>query len=92
MSFAEAVEACRHHIWEPEDYTDMVWLREKWGAVQWGDSLEDIEDGDGCSTDRFREVYECGNYVIGKIDDGCGGWYQAIFSLDKELKLNDFKE
>lgn len=85
MSFKDAVEACREHIWEPDNLTDQVWYR-RFGEIRWGDTLEEIEDGNGYSSDRFREVYYCGDYVIGKIDDGCGGWYQAIFSKAMEIE------
>lgn len=86
MSFKHAVNALREHIWNPEDYTASAWKRE-FGGITWFDGdWDDDDDSESYSSDHFRNVHECDGYVIGTIDDYCGGRYQAIFDLSKEVK------
>lgn len=85
MSFKDAVAALREHIWEPEDYTYAAWKRE-YGGVTWFEGDWDDECNDeSYFSERLRNVHESNGYMIGTLDDGCGGRYQAIFDLSKEV-------
>lgn len=89
MSYEAAVEALEDHIWSPGDNTTSFWMRDRWGGVIWSGEDEESQDMDEWdetySAESFREVTERAGYVIGTVEDGSGGHYQVIFSLEKEL-------
>lgn len=94
MSYKVAVELFSGSIWMPDDCTRAYWKKETWG-IGWGDNDEEFEDLNDWepmySSDTFREVRESGGYVLGTVEDGCGGHYQIIFSADMEIQDNRFK-
>lgn len=75
--------------WAPYDQTKSYWY-EKWGGFYYSenDDVSDPEewDGGGYSSDRVRSRVVKGKYLLVDLDDCSGGQYQAIFSLDKEIK------
>lgn len=89
MSYEAAVEALKEHIWSPADHTTSFWIRDRWGGVIWSENDEESQDMDEWdetySAETFREVTERDGYVIGTVEDGSGGNYQIVFSLEKEL-------
>lgn len=95
MSYEIAIEALKSAIWGPVDHTRSFWHRDTWNGVSWSDNDEEDENpedwGDSYSSETFREVREAGGYVIGTVEDGCGGHYQIIFSSDMEIIDNRFK-
>lgn len=75
--------------WKPEDYTDRFWYKDTWG-IYWSEEddeqdPEEWEDG-GYSSDRVRGKVERNGYMIVVLDDDCGGQYQAIFDLNKQVE------
>lgn len=89
MDYAVAIEVLKDEIWMPSDHTRSFWYRDRWGCVYWSENDETSQEVDewdeSYSSDTFREVLERSGYVIGTVDDGCGGNYQIVFSLEKEL-------
>lgn len=75
--------------WAPQDNTRAYWY-EKWGSFYYSenDDVSDPEewDGGGYSSERVRNRAVKGKYLLVDLEDGCGGEFQAIFSIDKELK------
>lgn len=89
MSYEAAVEALKEQIWSPSDNTTSFWFRDHWGGVMWSGEDEESQDTDewdeSYSSETFREVTERCGYIIGTVEDGSGGNYQIVFSLEKEL-------
>ena len=94
MSYEKACISLRDKIWEPTDYTSCFWCRED-GAFYWSEVYEENPNPDeweDCySTECVRGWDEsvCKKYVLVTVDDDCGGQYQAMFSLDKEISPED---
>lgn len=95
MSYGDAIGILETAIWMPTDQTRSFWQRDAWGGVSWSENDEEDENpedwGDSYSSETFREVTEAGGYVIGTVEDGCGGSYQVIFTSDMEILDNRFK-
>lgn len=77
-------------IWKPDDFTDCFWYENTWG-INWSYEGEESQNPDdwengGYVTDRVRNKTVRDGYMIATLDDGCGGQYQAIFSVSKEIK------
>lgn len=89
MNYEAAIEALKDEIWAPADHTRSFWFRGRWGGIMWSENDEASQDTDewdeSYSSETFREVAEREGYVIGTVEDGCGGNYQIVFSLEKEL-------
>lgn len=88
--YGEALDLFDTDRWRPDDCTRAFWYR-KWGGFYYSENDEhyrnpDNWDGGGYSSERVRQYVERGKWVIVTLDDDCGGQFQAIFSLDKELK------
>ena len=76
-------EVFKDEIWQPEDLTDCIW-HSNHGEVVYNKegNVDDLFSGDGdtySGCDKWRVEKE--GYIIFVLDDGCGGDYQAIFSL-----------
>lgn len=90
MSYEKACISLRDKIWEPTDYTSCFWYRYHAGFY-WSEVHEENPNPDkwedSYSTERVRSWDEssCKKYVLVTMDDDCGGQYQAMFSLDKEI-------
>lgn len=72
----------------PEDMTHLWWI-ESGDEVSYNtdNNTEDLLNGDGnsYSAEIYRNRYvNKDGYVLYTLRDGCGGFYQAIFSLDKK--------
>lgn len=87
--YGVALELFQEDRWAPYDQTRSYWY-EKWGEFHYSenDDVSDPDewDGGGYSSDRVRERFVKDKYLLVSLDDGCGGQFQAIFSLDKEIK------
>lgn len=87
--YGVALELFEEDIWQPTDNTRAYWY-EKWGSLYFSenDDVSDPEEWDsgGYSSERIYNRNIKGKYILVTLDDSYGGMYQAIFSLDKELK------
>jgi len=81
-------ETFKDEIWQPEDYTNRFWYERTWG-IGWseeGETQLHPEDwSDSYDSDRVRDKTVRGDYMLVTLDDGCGGRYQAFFSLKKKV-------
>ena len=87
--YGVALELFQEDRWAPADKTRSYWY-EKWGEFFYSEN-DDVADpdewnGGGYSSERVLSRVEKGGYLLVDLDDSCGGQFQAIFSLDKELK------
>lgn len=89
FDYGVALELFQEERWAPEDNTRAYWY-EKWGEFFYSenDDIADPDewDGGGYSSERVRSRVVKGDYLLVDLDDSCGGKFQAIFSLNKELK------
>lgn len=87
--YDDVLELFQEDRWAPADQTRSYWY-EKWGEFFYSenDDVSDPEewDGGGYSSERVHSRVVKGGYLLVDLDDSCGGQFQAIFSLDKELK------
>lgn len=87
--YGVALALFENERWAPQDNTRAYWY-EKWGSFYYSenDDVADPEewDGGGYSSERVRDHIVKDKYLLVELDDCYGGQYQAIFSLDKELK------
>lgn len=87
--YGVALELFQEDRWAPYDQTRSYWY-EKWGGFHYSenDDVSDPDewDGGGYSSDRIRERFVKDKYLLVSLDGSCGGQYQAIFSLDREIK------
>lgn len=72
------------NVWTPTDYTDRYWSKDSWG-ISWTEEGGEYDDDFECSSDRVRDIYMTNAYMLCTLDDGCGGRYQAVFDLTKEV-------
>lgn len=87
--YGVALELFQEDRWAPYDQTRSYWY-EAFGEFFYSEN-DDVADpdeweGGGYSSERVRSRIVRGNYLLVDLDDCSGGQYQAIFSLDKELK------
>lgn len=88
--YGEALELFDKDRWAPYDQTRSFWYRE-WGSFYYSENDEhhrdpDLWDGGGYSAESVRQYVERGKWVIVTLDNDYGSQFQAIFSMDKELK------
>jgi hypothetical protein len=87
--YGVALELFQEDRWAPYDQTRSFWY-EAAGSFYYSenDEASDPEewDGGGYSSERVRCRVIKGDFILVTLDDDCGGQFQAIFSLDKELK------
>lgn len=87
--YGVALELFHEDRWAPYDQTRSYWY-EKWDSFYYSENDDvadpDEWDGGGYSSERVRSRVVKGKYLLVDLDDCYGGQYQAIFSMDKELK------
>ena len=87
--YGVALALFQEDIWQPVDNTRAYWY-EKWGEFYFSEN-DDVADPEewvdgGYSSERVRYRTIKGEYLLVTLEDHYGGMYQAIFSLDKEVK------
>lgn len=95
MRYETLFEMFKTHISKPQDYTDSFWYtvgRSEFHYSMSGEKSKNPEDwvGGGYSSDRATGIYTKKGYRLITLDDGCGGEFQAFFSLAKQIDPEDF--